>query len=236
MPAASELITTAMRLGGLLEAGQSPKTSEYNDGLTNLNAMIGMWNTQSWVIPFRTERSPYTVTAAAHSFTVGPAGTITTNGILSIEGLAISINGQQYDIRPGSLTEYNDTKRSIATLPPFYYFEPSAGGGTLYFPYKLDTTMQIIISYLAHLTTYATTSTDNTLPEGYEDAITYNLAVRLAPQHNLQVLPDVKEQAIQSLDWLMTQSLGRRQQHAKIDPTISAIGHRGRSYNGIIDR
>ena len=63
---------------------------------------------------------------------------------------------------------------------------------------------------LKELTDPATITTDVTFPPMYDDAIKWNLAVRLAPEYGKEASPTTKDLAISTLDAIETRNFAEQ--------------------------
>ena len=91
MSTAATIIARSLRLLGQIEAGGTPSSDEYADGLTALNAMVSSWNNDGLMCYARQTES-LTLSASTASYTIGPGGTLNTTRPVAIEGAWILSN------------------------------------------------------------------------------------------------------------------------------------------------
>jgi hypothetical protein len=77
----------------------------------------------------------------------------------------------------------------VTQITDWLYYEPSYPLGRI-FMYPVPSGGQLHITTWTPLTSFAA-SDDVALPPGYQEAITYQLAARLAPEYGVQVPPAV---------------------------------------------
>ena len=186
---AGSIINRALRLIGSLEAGESAESSEQNDALVTLNAMLDAWRTESLsVYALRTE--VLTVTGAA-SYTIGSGGNLDTVRPVRIESAYQRIGGIDYPLRVAQKASFDRVadKSTTSDVSDWLHYEPSYPLGVLYL-HPVPTAGAV------HLTTWVpfvaySVSDPVSLPPGYEEAITYQLAMRLAPEYGRTVPQEV---------------------------------------------
>lgn len=193
MATAGDIIKRAMRLVGVLAAGETPEASEQADALSALNSMLDAWRTESLsAYALRTE--VLTVTGAA-SYTIGPGGDLNTVRPVKIDGAFQRIGGIDYPLQIAPKASYDRIadKGTSADVSDWLYYEPAYPLGVVYL-YPVPTAGAV------HLTTWApfaafAASDPLALPPGYEEAITYQLAARLAAEYGRGVPPEVSAMA-----------------------------------------
>src|SRR3990167_2863153 len=194
MPSPQSIITNALREIGSLGAAQStPNAEDLELGLQYYNMMLGRWATRkrfAWYI----RNQAFTFSTSAQSYTFGPSGTFTPSSPTvdkrpqRIERAKLVLTSSnpdsEYDlpvINAGSYADLSMPAQS-ATLPDRLYYEPRTPNGVLYpWPYPTDTANQLRLYWWHRLGTVliAAIATDIDLPDGYELALTMDLAFML---------------------------------------------------------
>lgn len=185
-----DVVSASLRKIGALASTETLAASEATDGLSELNRMIANWSTEGLAIFTRT-REELVMTPGTAAYTMGAAGTFSsTRAIRLVEAL---IRDESNDIEhPVSILALSEwasihNKDTQAPYPRSLY----ADGG-----YPLETVTLYPVPSAAHklvlysekpLSSITTLDTTVSLPPGYEDALVYNLAVRLAPEYGKQV-------------------------------------------------
>jgi hypothetical protein len=199
MSTAANIIERAMRLIGQLPAGGTPTVNEYADGLVALNAMISSWNNDR-IMCFATREESLTLSSGTASYTIGPSGTLNTTRPVAIEAAYVLSNGVSYDVDVITDAQYAGiaNKTAQSNFPEVIYYQPSMSTGTLYvYPVpNASATLKLITR--TPLAAFAATSDTVTLPPGWEEALTYNLAVRFAPEFDTEAQPSVVQIATTS--------------------------------------
>lgn len=199
MATASDLINRALRLIGALEPGESPSAQETADGLTALNAMVDSWQTEALVIYAMTNVQK-TLTPSDASYTIGSGGDINTTRPVKINGAFITESSTDYPIGQISKSAYDAIafKSSDSNIAEYFYYEPTYPLGTIYLYPTPNSANTLKLSLWVPIQSFAASSTAVSLPPGYERALTYNLAVEIAPEYGKSVSPEVAGIAVNS--------------------------------------
>ena len=186
---ASDVIRRALRIIGAIAGGETPSSTEEADALQVLNAMLDSWNTKSLAVYALRDES-LTLTGAA-SYTIGMGGDLNTARPVKIEAAYTRLSSIDYHVEQASADAWYQlaAKSTIGTVPEWLYYEPSYPLGTLYL-YPKPTTGVLHLVTRAPFAAYSAADS-LVLPPGYQDAITYNLAIRLAPEYGRPVTPEV---------------------------------------------
>ena len=198
--AASTLIDRAMRLISQISPSVSPTTEEYATCLTALNAMSDSWRTEG-LISVTVQDESLTLVSTQASYTIGLGGDLNTNRPTKIYGAyLVDSGGVSYDVNIIESDEYASIglKSSSSTLPNYLYYSADVPLGNLWvYPVPSAAhTLHVLTPTPAG--SYATTATTAYLAPGWEDALVYNLAVRIAPEFEKMPSPLVIDTAKQT--------------------------------------
>jgi hypothetical protein len=208
--APSSIIARALRLIGALASGETPSGAEQSDALAVLNQMIDGWATQRLTIP-SINRYQFAVSASVGSYTLGPTGVWTVPvrpERLDHASLVLKSSTPNIEIPLAVLTddEYAllGIKGLTTTLPTQIYYNANVANSpnglvALLWPVPTITTNDIALYIADALAQFADATTSITLAAMYAEALTYNLAERLAPEFGNQLDPAVKDLASRSL-------------------------------------
>jgi hypothetical protein len=192
-----ELLKSSLRAIQVLAPGRTPNASETTDALSVLNAMLRSWANNKLIV-HSTLRAEYELAAAA-SYEVGPGGDIDADRPVKITAAAELLNGEEIPIdvfdhvaAPSRAGLYYSASWPLGTLTPF----PEWTEGKTLVLYTREVFAEI-----------DDTSDDVEFPPGYEDAIRYNLAVRLAPEWGKLCPATVADFARTSLADIMSNNL-----------------------------
>lgn len=199
MTTALDLIKRAHRLIGVYSIGETPSADECADSLMAMNSMLDGWANESLLIYAATLDS-ITLTPNVGTYTIGPTGTTVSARPVSIdESSYLEWNGVSYPLDIVTLQEYNGIRlKSLqTTLPSVLWYQPSMPDGQVTLHPIPTVPMTLQLWSWKPLSTYGLTDTF-TLPQGYERAIAYNLAVELAPENEVPIPAAVGKAAVMS--------------------------------------
>ncbi len=196
MATAQTIIDRALRLIGQIGAGLSPTADETADGLEALNAMIGAWRNDR-LMAYAIQTQDITLSASDTSVTVGPSGDLVTTRPVAIQNAYVVIDDITYDVRILNENEFAaiPDKTAQSDWPDRIWPQMSFPDVTIYLYPIPTTTSTLRILTRVPVTEFSTAATTVSLPPGWEDALAFNLAVRIAPEYETEASPTVKEMA-----------------------------------------
>ena len=181
MTTALSIIDRAYTLLGFKAAGEPLSAEDADFGLTSLNELIDAWNTQTLYIYTISE---LVVTASGLPITIGPGQTFDTPRPVRLPGGSFArISGIDYPITWIGLEQYESIplKSTASTIPIYGFYDGGSPTGTLSFwPYQ-STATEYHVQVESQLSEWPSLSSIVTLTPGYRRALTYTLAVELAP-------------------------------------------------------
>lgn len=193
MATATEIIRRSLRLIGAIAGGETPSSTEQADALEALNAMLDSWRTESLAVyAFRDET--LTLDGSA-SYTIGTGGNLNTTRPVKIESAHERVGDTDYPVKLASAAAWYGlaAKSTTSDVAEWLYYEPAYPLGTLYLYPKATTGVLHLVTWVPFTAFAASDSV--ALPPGYQDAITYHLALRLAPEYGRPVTPELAAMA-----------------------------------------
>ena len=198
MSTALELATDSLRLLGVIASGETLGSSEANDALRALNRMLDSWSTKNLMVLGITMEE-FTLTIGTNSYTLGSGGDFSTTVPVKIDALFIKdSDGNELPVeltfdskRWGAIS----TKSSRSNYPTLVYVDQNYPLRNVYVYPTPSEANTLIFHNARQLSQLSTLSTSLSLPKGYEDAIIYNLAVRLAPEYGVNVSAEIAKLA-----------------------------------------
>ena len=234
---ASDLIGAAMRALGVTVSGETASSAEQADALSALNRMLSGWNIDGLVVSSKSiTKYALAVSKQAYVLGSGVADFISSTGIPdTIETIVyIDASGSRHTVPQVNIQQWTSTTLYLTAsgaIPTRCYIDKtflSIPYWTLYFdpiPSTSGGTCFIELGTAGQLSSYGTLATSATLPDGYEEAIIFNLARRLAPEYGLTPRQDVLTLAGEGLMRVMSHNATTPMM--SIDPAL-----RGTSRNG----
>jgi hypothetical protein len=185
-----DVIGFSMKLAGILGQGQTASGEDLADAFRALNMMLSQWQRKRYLL-WALEDTGLTSTGA-QSYTVGPGGDydIPRPDKLRFAYVrqfgAISAPPYETDYKLTIMEAEEDyaavTLKSLGSFPRWIYYRPDYPLGTVYpWPVPDPAIYEVHLITPMGLQTFKTTSDPILMPPEYEEALTYNLAVRLAP-------------------------------------------------------
>jgi hypothetical protein len=235
---ARDLITLALKQAGILGVGQTALAEDMNDCFTLLMQMIGQWNKKRWMVPALIDIK--TIGNGLISNPIGPGQYWNVARPGQVKGAYI------IQLNTGSTTpvsmpvkqifsyeEYiSISVKNLPSLPTHMFYDGQWPNGNIYFwPIPNST-------YECHLLVQqqlgwpiavggAGTGLDTlfTLPDEYQEAIFYNLSLRISSMYQLDATAETKVFAKTSMNTIMTDNT----QVPKLSMPVGL--RRGRAFN-----
>lgn len=197
-----DLVSASLRLIGALAPGETLEAQEATDGLAALNRMIGSWSTESLLI-FARVRESFAITASVQSYTMGVGGDFNTSRPQKIDEAYLSVAGSttvEYPVRILSLSEWASigVKSISSEIVTDLYAEGTYPLETINLYPNPSVANSLVLWSWKPLTSVTTLDTVISLPPGYEEALIYNLAIRLSPEYGRPVVAEVASIATDS--------------------------------------
>lgn len=203
MSTTRDLLIDALELVGAIATGETPAAADHNKALRVFNQMLGVWGNHSLLIGRVTTES-FNLVPGQSSYTIGTGANFNTSRPTQILKANLKTNGLE---TPLEIINYQywasiSTKSIESSLPCKLYYEPASPNGIINLYPVPNTAHQLVLMTLKPFSKIENATVDNELnyPPGYEEAIVYNLAIRLAPAFGKPLLPEVKEIAYNSLN------------------------------------
>ena len=207
---ASKLFYAAMRKAGItLAPGRTPSIDQYTDALDEANRMIGTWNCERpRIFTIRIDQFPLD-TRKTYSMGIDPAGNVTADFDAPRPQEIIRANV----LFPGTpivrrkVRILDDEEFAAITLQDIASGVPTSIYSDGAYPFcnitlipQTNSGYSLELFSWQSIAKFAAVTDVCVLPDGFEDAIVLNLAVRLAPQFQKgEVMPSVQRAADKAL-------------------------------------
>lgn len=190
-----DLIKRALRLLGVLAQGETPAASDADDGLRALNAMVELWDNEKLML-YTLTNNLFTLTSGVSSYTLGPVSSgatwectnITRPLIVDKVSAFIRQGSTDTNIEYYSNSRYNDIAgKSDPGFPDKWTCDWNYPIATVrVYPTPSESGLYFGLTESKSLTRFNNLTDSIVLPNGYEQALTYNLAVELAPEYSVE--------------------------------------------------
>jgi len=174
MTTVNEIIKDSLLDIGAIGVGETPDDDTMQHALRVLRKMINAWSNNRQMVYYTTTEN-FTMTGA-ESYTIGSGGTFDTVRPVKIQG-AYTSNSTIRIIDEAKWREIS--LKSLSGSMAYLWYSPEYPLGKIYgYPLSSET---LYLHSLKQLTDMDALTDSISFPEGYEEAIQYNLAVRLGP-------------------------------------------------------
>ncbi len=190
-----DLIAASARKLGVVVSGEYPEPEELADGLAALQSMLRSWAALRLNV-FASTREDITLVAGTYSYTWGSGGTINTARPNQVLGAVLKDSGgvaTPVDII--SEGQYNTISIKTTSGRTYWlFFHPLYPLAYIYLypsPTEAYTLQATSLKPFTETSSFDSLSSTLAFPLFYEEAVIYNLAVRLAPEYGVSVSPEV---------------------------------------------
>ena len=219
------LIAAALRKIGIV----TDDASIEQDAFADMKRMLEVWSTKQILVPASAEDN-FALAIGTSTYTMGTAGTASTVRAKKIVNAFVRDSGNyDHPVEIISENQYNAiTDKTTRGRPYLLFYDPKYAVGVINLYYTPDAAETMYIESLQLLQDLDAVTDTVTLPGDYEEAIIYNLAIRLTPEHEVQIPIEVAALAASSLDSIIVLNSASQVEPVGLDPGI--VGG-GRIYN-----
>ena len=188
---AGDLITAALKMADVVGTGQTPRAEESNDALRLLQAMLAQWARRRWLAWSIADLAIPSTGAPSYPLAVRPARITTAFARLTNPAPSSPIDYPLAVI--GSREEYNlIALKSLSSLPATVFLDTAYPTATLYFwPVPTAAMYELHVGFQTALPTVTALAAPLGVPDEYQEAILFNLALRLMVAHGLTPRADL---------------------------------------------
>jgi hypothetical protein len=207
---ALDIIKSAFGILNVYMPGEEPSANDAQDARGRLNWMIGQWRQQSLLVPAAV-REVFDIEEDQASYTIGDDGDFDTDkppnqSSIVGAGLILTTGDPDSEIPLGIMTDQAyqawPVKALTSAQPQFVYYRPTyaSGLGTVFLlPIPDNATNDLALYIKRPISTFSALDTAYYFPDGYAEALVYNLARRLAKPYGREVDADLMDMATKSL-------------------------------------
>lgn len=207
---AMAVITSALKLIGVLADGEIPSASDANQGLSVFNDMIDSWNADRLAI-YTTSAADFPLTLGKQAYTLGPSGDFSMTRPARIDGMSAillynSANPVEVPLAMYSVDDWQNkvpVKIVNGSFPTICYDDGGFPLRSLSFWPIPTASVNVRIYAWQALPAQALTAAVS-FPPGYAEAFRYNLAVRLSAEFSVPASSLVVELAMEGMARIKT--------------------------------
>jgi hypothetical protein len=235
-----DLLTDALLELGVFDPSEAIDAGAANSALRELNRMVSSWANDDLMI-YTVDRRTFAMVANQQDYTIGVGGTFNTPYPVrpgQINLVSVILNGVELPVEILNDEQWRDIALKApyqtvpSTIPNYVWADGNFPLNGLHF-YPVPTgPIPLIMSVWGQIVAFTSPNDVVTLPQGYEDAIVKNLAVRLGPRYGVQsnpatvALAQAAKMHIKSQNWEPT--------YRSVDSALagvgSSIGRKSRGY------
>jgi len=234
VPTGLDLVKASMRAIGALAAGETPRADEAEDCRTILNRMIdGLNIQQQWM--YEQVRTAVSLTSGVRDYTIGTGGTINIARptVIAAAGFVQdSTASTPIEIPIEVFTDQRWQEIAQKTLAAgvlwgIYFdraFSQTTQRGTIstYPTINVSNAQVVLYTPGRPVAKFTNLTTNYYLAEGYEEALHYNLCVRLAPEFERPINAKLEQLAERSLSWV--KAANYRAVEVTLDRALPGLG------------
>lgn len=186
------IVNRALRLIGVLPAGKTANATDSADVLVALNAMLDVWRLEKLMV-YAFQEESLTLTAGAASKTIGPSGDLVSTRPVGIEeAWVLDGSSLSHPVTPMEESEYAGitNKSQAGDWPSRFLYRGTMPNATIVTWPVANTSRTMKLLTRVPLAAMALSDTVSLAP-GFEDAIVFNLAVRIAPEYETAASAEV---------------------------------------------
>lgn len=218
----SDAIAYAQRVSGVLGVGQVALAQDTSDAQTALMLMLQQWRQKRWIV-FRLNYSFFPLIVGQQSYTVGPPGSgadVLTDGNFRPANIQSCYLRQNVGSGPnsypvdfpmrilGSRQEYDRLSlKFLQSWPAAIYYDPVLGNANLFiWPIPVQNLFSLYIAWQTAIDMAGeeglAVDLEDYVPVETQEAIIYNLALRLITNYKLPPDPSIQAAARATLNTL----------------------------------
>jgi len=222
-----DLVTAPLRLIGAVAPGESIPANEATDGLAVINRMISSWSNEGLMI-YDTVREEFSPTPGDQQYTMGSGADFNTTRPIEVSIVLLRDESVtpavEYPVSILNEDQWSDIriKEIQSTIPLYVFIETSYPNLTINVYPKPSTAHKLVFLSKKPLTAISTLDSTISLPPGYEEAIIYNAATRLAPEYGRQIPDIVMMTAVETKASI--KRINNKPQYLKVDDALISYG------------
>lgn len=223
MTTVRELLTGSLRLISEAGEGQTPSAESLNDAFQALNEMIDSWTSGGGLI-YNDTRETFSLIGGQASYTMGTGGDFNTTRPSVINEMFITSGEISYPVVLYDAAQYSVIEsKQMGGLPYACYWDNNFALSTLTFHYVPDQNYSLTIYSSKPLARFASIDDVVNLPQGWERALRYNVAVAIAPEYEKEASQTVRRVATESLSNIHRAAQRKQNNIARVDVALQRM-------------
>jgi hypothetical protein len=238
MSTVRDIITDALLEIGVIAPVDAIEAEDAASGLRMINRMISSWANDDLMV-YTVDRQVFSLVSGQQFYTIGVGGDFVTTYPVrpgQIDMASVLVSGGTVEVPISILNDEQWRDTTVKQTPSSYPLAMWSNGNyplnSLAF-WPVPQAVNSVVLYLwGQISAFPDVNATIALPQGYEDALVYNLALRLAPGYGKAINPMTAEMArksmavIRGMNWEPT----FRRAESSLMGTHNSIGNRSRGY------
>jgi len=226
MTVVRDLLADALTEIGVIDPGAPMDADTSSFALRTLNRMMSAWANDDLMV-YTVDRTVFNLVASTPTYTLGVGGVWATPYAVrpgQIDMASVMVNGAEVPLTIFNDEEWRDTtvKTVTGTFPTGIWCNGNYPLNTVTV-WPIPTTANQVILYLwGQVGAFADVNATVTLPQGYDDAIVYNLAVRLAASYGKE--PNPSTASLANAAKARVKNMNYEATYRSVDETLNGNG------------
>lgn len=198
MTTVRDILTDALLQIGVLDPSEAIQPEAASAALRELNRMIASWNAEDLMV-YTVDREVYPLIIGKQFYTIGTGGDFNAPRPVVIDMASVLISGSTVEL---PIEIYNDeqwrdttVKQVNSSFPLVMWANGNYPLNTLAFWPIPQGDCSLVLYAWGQTSAFSDVNATVSFPQGYEDALVQNLAVRLAPVYGAQPNPVTVQQS-----------------------------------------
>ena len=197
--------------------GFSPDADDMQLGLDLLNSMLAHWSSLGVLVPYRT-RETFPLVGGQGVYTIGSGGNFNTTRPITIDAAVLVEGTSNWPLSIVDVTRFSFVYDEVSTgKPSLMLYEPQVPLGYIQFARVPGSAYTLEMWSTKPFAQFSSLTTNDVLPDEFQEVIRTNLAVRLAPHFGKTAAQDTQKQAAAGLNQLKGQALSSRTPTMQVD-------------------
>jgi len=226
MTVVRDLLADALTEIGVIDPGAPMDADTSAFALRTLNRMLSAWANDD-LMTYTVNRVTFPLVANTQNYTIGTTGTWVTASPVrpgQIDMASVLVNGTEIPLKIYNDEQWRDTpvKSTAGTFPTAVWQTGDYPLNILTF-WPVPTAVNTVVLYIwGQINAFPDVNATVTLPQGYEDAIVYNLAVRLAASFGKE--PNPSTASLANAAKARVKNMNYEATYRSVDETLNGNG------------
>lgn len=196
---AQQIIEAALRKLVVLPAGGTANANQLAYGLTDLNSMLIAWR-KFGLTTWARSSATFSLVSGTGSYTVGSGRTVDIARPIRLLDAYVTRDGTDIPMRQVAKSDYFGlSDKTTEGIPSQFYYDQESSASLYVWPVPDEDDLTMTFDYHVPFTSMvAATVLD--MPEEWQEAVVYNLALRLGPDVGKPASQGLRDLAKEMLD------------------------------------